>query len=822
MILYLKNFGCYTYRIFDLGNKGITLLVGNSGKGKSTILNAIEFAITGQKSMSKLATHGKRSCEVILEYKDITITRKRAPCVLKVEQKDEFFEEEEAQSIINEYFGIDFSTTSYIAQNTFKSFVLLSPSKKLSFIEKIITYQSNLKIGIMKEKTNKYIKKFKEKFISETATLNTLKNTLQLLNKPSNANKITSLGKENNIEELKKIYKKEKEKLVLTKSLISLLEKKIEETAALLHNVELLLQLHNTWIKNKESINNRIKETTNKIKNINFIGNKKLKELKLQIEQQEIEEKIKKTKNQLDKLKAIEVEDYNKKIQKIQKNIWIDYSKSEVNNLLKDHKKLLKDVSEFEIYTINFNKLKTEYKRVKDIFDELKKQNISESLKIEKQKLHQIINSEKILDCPNCNSKLILKNDNLENIPIIFIPITEKTQIIKKIKLFEYSLQQFIKSEAELNTIKNQMSITENEIIKLKNNWVEELPSLNTVQDDITFLEKYLIRNINNEKLINQYKTNIKNNIFSNTIIQLEKNYLNLSKIFGQINLNSRENLPNLIQIVETQQNIQIMWSNYVAILSELKKSLCQSKNDFLYELNNINLPLKIKNKDLCDLRQFAASLREEFKDHNKLRQTYLNTIQICSEAVKNMDNYFLNAQLQQNWIKANLRLTKSEKKFNEIKKNYDAANKFFSLILEAENLAILGVVNTLNSYTQNYIDQFFIDDEMCVTLSLFKNNKKQKLPKVNITLSYKGFETNPSLLSGGEFCRLILAYTLALNELTHSPLLLLDETTSSLDDDSTKNVFDFIKTYNKNSNKLIITIDHKIVSGTFDKVVHV
>ena len=108
------------------------------------------------------------------------------------------------------------------------------------------------------------------------------------------------------------------------------------------HNVELLLQLHNTWIKNKESINNRIKETTNKIKNINFIGNKKLKELKLQIEQQEIEEKIKKTKNQLDKLKAIEVEDYNKKIQKIQKNIWIDYSKSEVNNLLKDHKKLLK------------------------------------------------------------------------------------------------------------------------------------------------------------------------------------------------------------------------------------------------------------------------------------------------------------------------------------------------------------------------------------------------------------------------------------------------------------------------------------------------
>ena len=28
--------------------------------------------------------------------------------------------------------------------------------------------------------------------------------------------------------------------------------------------------------------------------------------------------------------------------------------------------------------------------------------------------------------------------------------------------------------------------------------------------------------------------------------------------------------------------------------------------------------------------------------------------------------------------------------------------------------------------------------------------------------------------------------------------------------------------TYNKNSNKLIITIDHKIVSGTFDKVVHV
>ena len=74
------------------------------------------------------------------------------------------------------------------------------------------------------------------------------------------------------------------------------------------------------------------------------------------------------------------------------------------------------------------------------------------------------------------------------------------------------------------------------------------------------------------------------------------------------------------------------------------------------------------------------------------------------------------------------------------------------------------------------------------------------------------------TMLSGGELSRVILAFTLALNEMFNVPLLLLDECTASLDQQLTSTVFDSIREHY--NGKLVIIIAHQVVTGMFDKTI--
>ena len=103
MQIVLKNFKCWKNNTFNLDNKGITLIKGKSGQGKTSILDAIYFALFGQGK--KIITFGKKSCSVCLEYNDYIITRTRCPNRLLVLINNKEYEDKVAQEIINKYFG---------------------------------------------------------------------------------------------------------------------------------------------------------------------------------------------------------------------------------------------------------------------------------------------------------------------------------------------------------------------------------------------------------------------------------------------------------------------------------------------------------------------------------------------------------------------------------------------------------------------------------------------------------------------------------------------------------------------------------------------
>ena len=60
MNLKLKNFRCYESATFTFDDDGLSLLYGKSGKGKSSILMAINFALFG--TGNKVVRRGETAC----------------------------------------------------------------------------------------------------------------------------------------------------------------------------------------------------------------------------------------------------------------------------------------------------------------------------------------------------------------------------------------------------------------------------------------------------------------------------------------------------------------------------------------------------------------------------------------------------------------------------------------------------------------------------------------------------------------------------------------------------------------------------------------
>ncbi len=90
--------------------------------------------------------------------------------------------------------------------------------------------------------------------------------------------------------------------------------------------------------------------------------------------------------------------------------------------------------------------------------------------------------------------------------------------------------------------------------------------------------------------------------------------------------------------------------------------------------------------------------------------------------------------------------------------------------------------------------------------------------PQIELDIQYKGLDTDFASLSGGERARVSLAFTLALSEIYQTPILMLDESISSLDYDATVDVLSAIK--ENMPNRTVLCVSHQANTGLFDHVI--
>ena len=170
--------------------------------------------------------------------------------------------------------------------------------------------------------------------------------------------------------------------------------------------------------------------------------------------------------------------------------------------------------------------------------------------------------------------------------------------------------------------------------------------------------------------------------------------------------------------------------------------------------------------------------------------------------------------------------LQEAEKKAKRAKNNLDKATSLLkgaeelkSAVLNAESLALVQLVNAINDHAAMYLDAFFSDDPIEVSLKTFTavKSKKKVKPSIQTEILFKGNEMKLDGLSGGECARVVVAFNLALSDIMNTPVLMLDEVTANLDADLAETIFETVSA--ANAQKIVMAVAHQCVDGTFQNI---
>jgi ABC-type transport system involved in cytochrome bd biosynthesis fused ATPase/permease subunit len=147
------------------------------------------------------------------------------------------------------------------------------------------------------------------------------------------------------------------------------------------------------------------------------------------------------------------------------------------------------------------------------------------------------------------------------------------------------------------------------------------------------------------------------------------------------------------------------------------------------------------------------------------------------------------------------------------LERRLDAVSELKQLVLKLESDILEHRLGEIRDLVNTYAEQIFVEPITVELRTLKKTATQTEKVQVQLEVFYKNMQCDLSLLSGGEQARLNLAFILAFAHVFHSPLLLLDECTSNLDQELTEIVLEHIESMRISK---VILIAHQVVEGNF------
>ena len=848
MRLTLKNFRSHRNATFDIPEKGLVLLSGESGVGKSTIFKAISYALYG--NIRKPYSHGANSCQVILETDYIHITRSNRPNRLLIKYEDKTYEDESAQWVIHEVFNMnskEFSASSYIVQRSYNSVISMTPMEQSKFIETLAFNDDVHKEYKLKFKEK--VKEYKKDHIETVIQVEILEREISSKKSslPKNPPGVDDLS-DMNVEDIKSEQNSIKEKLREYEQKLSGLEKDLDRTkiteeknSSLKENLKTLeIEVnHFTSQRNKlgsvlppeeiekieyslEKVKEKLHHTesylkyttiTEKAENFrdefNHDLQQKIDSLKSKLPPDEEREKL------VENIKTREEQRdiYDKERLQIQKEKSERGEATEiVKNIMSEAKKkypnpMKRVKKEKSLLTV----LKREEKSLSDKYEKKQKIYVDATFSDKFLTDHNNYNGG-IYKCPCCQQD-------------IFIHIEKGLIRIEK-DLIHVDEENKQDTKEDMEDKKEDMEMTEIEL-KVVREWIEKLQKAIEVLE--VKLTKHTVKydyekNIKDEKQSDEYQrfekeiSDLEDKIKSNNLPSSIQTLFDESEIL-------KKNFPKKFKVkcdVEKLKEDVKKISSRLEEVWETKSRLSIFSREISTRKKKIeNIERSIKGKKFLDssgIVRDSRKIQEEISDIQKEMVQFSKKISSLQEnltIISESDRYKKALQDISNIENKRQEVLKKSK---DLEKKYRGAVGLEEAAKEAEILSMEATIDNINEHAKFYLDKMF-QDPIEVYLQSHKTTVKGEFrTQLNTVVSYRGEDFSIDDLSGGEAQRCELSFLLAVNDMIGSPMILLDECLNSLDADINMETIMHLKEVS--SDKLIFVSSHEAVKGSFDKVI--
>ena len=845
MRIKICGFKCHLDAEFTFTNNEMTLIKGISSAGKSSILQAIYFALYGNMRSIYNNAGITKNLSVTLELPGIHIVRKKNPELLVVTlldnnskervyepngsgySKELAYEDAIAQSIIDNHFGNRevWKACSYIEQKSRCSLLSGSSSERMELLNALSFTGENPKeyiskiSNVLKEKNLEFTAK-QASFVTEIELYNSsvkdVKRTLSL----DESNKLkqhicslTNLEKsvyqevcnfermlgtynylENQIKALEikvaSYVEPTEQEAVITVEEVRLNEKQIisfQEYSTLKNKLSQELSKIQRDIENKNKLSQDLSEANNKLAIL--------------------QEKI------------INIPNVNELINTVidSKDIW------KASNLEKERERSIKECQELNLdenrisetltelterlqrYTY-LEKYSNDYKRLIALEKEIsncEEGNLEELETLSREKNLLIADLRKgleLLSCPSCKVPLRYRNGELS--------VGERNPV---------SEEEIRSAETELSQI-NSLILQSRKWLSLKDN-MKNLEHISEIREE---LEQYLSRKESISSLSNLI------NRISN--IKLEGPKLS-SKVMTDIAEFQKcyflkEDLEKKNIVVEDdskiKEELKELEEKYCMEQERVEKNqeLLREHQKKLKEMNRMKENMKKAEVEKMKYQEDIKELNEKKSELGKINLDW--NVKEKYEAIKgeleSEKKKLEEAEHGNKVVEKGKILTDKREDVVRLQTDVEALTRLKLKAVEVECKQLEDTVNNINTILETTLPIFF-NEPITMRLLLYKQMKNKIKPGLNLEICYKGCKyDNVSNLSGGEGDRISLGLLLALNAVSNSPILLLDECVSSLDEDLKESCITAIKSI---PGKTVVVVDHDSgLEGFYDSVV--
>lgn len=829
MKLTLKNFKCYHYQSFEFDDDTLTLISGPSGQGKTTILQAIQFALYGSTLQKYLISHNKTTCEVVLEYKDFKIKRTKRPNILYVNWNNCVYEDKEAQVLLNKYFGVI---------NSCVFFLDLSHFEKMDFLEKIVNADCNVKD--LKLKIKNKVAELNKQLAVIDGQLSTATSMAGLIEKPEHMEEPVWVGKSHEVGKDELLIKKTE--LLRLLDVMTAKQKTWNELTSQKSVIESEISLLRSGIESAAELNSGVDDCVQQqVLNLES----KLKQMTKQslLFQKEREKFliVKDALTELEKYKSITDETsaiISSQLEQLNESIKAQELKSqrvEYQQLLKQER------DDWEQKVDKYQKLCAQASGTLCVpLDEPDK--YLSGLKMQKLEYERAVEFASKHDLGRCNDEIAaLKQSFLKRYRCLVC----QTTLTINLDTFE-QVESDGRDESP-DSRDNPMQVEVNRLVQIKDKLKKlEKTKDRLVQDNCVIGARNLetivteIKNVSSYIEASAQLDQLKNFKPSKYLLKMEKNLGGAEELLEGLDRDLE--LEKLLSLKKEHNKLTIKHGNVLQQL-KIKKSILNKIETFknaydevasaclLDEIASVSELLRQRQMDLEKFKTKQRLEKQLYKFNEQIKEITPSrgweiTISDLNDQLGQIEEYLNWWASFEKYAEFQARLTKydtiqqelttlaNEKK--KLEHQYIKILLFKQKVVESEHESLQFMIDIINTHLSLFLQDFFSEstgDPIQIVLELLH----EKRPQIDTIINYKGNRVDYKSLSTGEYARVKLAFDLTFKEILGEQIVMLDECTANLDQDLSTKIFNKIKT--TFPTKTILVVAHQVVMGTFDNV---